>query len=965
MMAKPRIEGKYRMGLKILVLTCGLLCICLTACGPSELPQESCPKPEGFVTPFKEYNQYNLFYFAINGADGSDSVEDSGDSENNGLIMGEATQKWEIKFSEGYVKVDMDRIPKAFAFDALVRLDQLNGEAVLASQPGNFKLVATDIQNPDNLGKFLRLYVFDASSGEYRLVATTEYDEDQDLKLKCWHHIVALYDGHFKGRIYVDGQVNTEGIARFELKMNQPINHTENPGWPRVPTNKPDSVLLGASLLEDGTLANTFQGAMDEIRFSDITRFRVNYSAECPPSCRPGDHGVTGDYYNTFHHPCASDVSLKEYEPSPRYYKTDFQYWRWASERMHEIIPFDYRMPYVQDVTDHSALVVWRRKCENAGQSVDSYDPEQGCVHKAIQLCYGEAGQEMSQCEDVYPEELEVTRDNYPDCQYTYKLENLRPSTWYHYQVVELKGELDDEGNCEGNPTPIEVYVEPLTDSEGNELEWDLKDCWPTGIVRSELTSDAHFKTAPLALEDQVEFLAFGDTGPLMCAPVLVSGASGELRACYWLEKQRNIDTHIWGKDVPTEIYKYTMEYAENPSFWLSPGDLAQTEYNDHVYEAYLFGMFNKVWWHSWEKTDGFYNGMMTGVPLYAAIGNHEWEADWPGSSQCKYSASEYIDNLFPPQRQFESTLNNQFMYDRSSYSFDYGNMHIVSLSAPCDDSCNPPKIIGEESPREKFDQKCYIHDWDYSDPAGAWAERQEDSLQITWLKRDLWNYKNDPDIWKIVMFHVPLYGPEVEGHPGAFMGDVRFRLARLFELADVDLILVGHRHHYHRTTTEAITDQLGQPIPDAEHSVHLVVGTGGYVADQDAGGATVVPWFVDDHIPTHVGVPRLWVDGNALFLRWYSLKRDAPRPPLEESCLFLKNVSDINKSECLNPGNFPVEPCQGMDEGAFCSYDSTDWSRRVNGRCLIPHTQDPMVTGGNNGSWGPGLRCIPLPSDS
>jgi hypothetical protein len=962
-------RGKHTLVSLMLVWAVGVLCTALAGCGPNS----SGSRVRGFAADFAAYN---LFHFPVNYDENQDMVRDASDQGNDGQIIGQVTRgsgKFQegLHFGGGYVRVDVEEMPEALAFDGWVRLDQLQGEAVLASQERNFRLRAFWIMDPDRHppeGIGLSLDVYDSTSGRYRMVADTYYDERLDLELGRWHHIVALYDGHVKGRIYVDDQVNAEGIWRFEINLNRPYDHTDSPDWPRVSSDRLTPVVLGATV-EGDTIRHPLHGVMDEVRFSDISRFRVNNGTECPPNCRPGDHGVTGPYHNWFHHPCASHPYYKQHPPTDTYYQQDHQYWRWAPERMHEVIPFSYRMPYIQNVTDHSAVIVWRRQCDLAGLSVDSYNPEEGCVHEAMQFCFGEAGGRMPECEFVYPEGIDVARDNYPDCQYMVKLEDLRPSTWYHYKVSEMKGEFDSAGSCVGKPRDINLWVEPLTDSEGNEIEWRFKDCWPTGWVRHELASDAHFRTAPLAVEDQVEFLAFGDMGPLVCAPALL--AAGKLRACYWLEKQRDIDTRIWGKDVPIEAYKYTMEYDEAPSLWLSPGDLAQTKYNDHVFEAYLFGMFNKVWWYSWDRPAGFYNGMMEGVPLYAAIGNHEWEADDYGTDQCKRRADEYVDNLFPPKRRFEGLLNDEFAYDTSSYSFDYGNMHIVSLCVSCDNSCEH-WVLGSNYETEpcRTDQACYIAEWDQSDPADAWAERLPgshewnfDSLQIAWLKRDLWNYKDDHRIWKIVMFHVPLYGEEV-GQSPFMMTEDRLRLARLFELADVDLILVGHRHHYHRSTTGPITEKLAGAIPDEEHAIHLVVGTGGYVADADAGGATVIPWFVDDHIPDHVGVPKLWVDGNALFLRWYSLKQDYDTPaPLEESCLFLKNVDDVNKSDCLVPGNFPVAPCAGKSEGDSCSFHSSAWSREVSGRCIIPHTRDPEVTGGN-GSWGPDLRCIPLPSE-
>lgn len=966
-MWQGRSQGQ---GLRKLGFTSVYFCLAalLVACGGSVREH----RLSRFAADFEDYL---LFYFPMDAVEEEWSVQDQSGNAYHGEITGgvEAGDRGAGQtavFDGGYVQVDVDRMPSAFAFDGWVRLDKYPGQSTLVSQEDNFRIFVYSISDPDRnptTGIGVLLEVYDAALGRYRQIADTYYDEHLDLQLQRWHHIEVLYDGHFKGRIYVDEQINAEGIARFEHNLNQPVDHRANSDWPRELSSENAPITLGAAL-DGGRVGYVLDGEMDEIRFSDIESFHVVRGDQCPPNCRPGDHGVTASYHNYFHNPCGSNSYFEQHPPTHTYYQTDHQYWRWAPVRMHEVIPFAYRMPYIQNVSDHSALVIWRRQCDISGHSVDSYSPDKGCMHEAMELCFGEAGSSMSDCRLVYPERVDVGRDNYPDCQYLIRLESLRPSTWYHYRVSEMKGEFDARENCVGNADDINLIVEPLTDQEGNEIDWRFKECWPTGWVRRELASNAYFQTAPLALPDQIEVFAFGDTGPLVCGDV------DALRGCYWLENQRGVDTRIWGKEVPLEAYKYTAEYGESPDLWLSPGDLAQTKYNDHVYEAYLFGMFNQVWWYSWNKSDGYFNGLMQGVPIYASVGNHEWEADWPGraTQQCRRSASEYFDNLFPPNRHFDGMLNDEFVYDNSSYSFDYGNLHIVSLCVSCEDSCEQ-WVLGSnaEVDEVRTDQACYIASWEPDEPMSAWAERLPgsrdwnfDSLQISWLKRDLWNYKDDPGIWKIVMFHVPLYGNEVGQSPFMKTED-RIRLARLFEMADVDLILVGHRHHYHRSTTGSITSQLAGPTPRGEHAIHLVVGTGGYVADIDAGGFTAASWFADDHSPTHVGVPRLWFDGNALFLHWYSLKRDRGTPaPLEESCLFLKGVAEVNKSECLVPGNFPTHDCADKVEGEECNYYSTGWSRDVAGRCIAPHTSDPRITG-SNGSWGPDLRCIPQPRHS
>lgn len=937
----------------------------------------------GFTEDFKPYN---LFYFSFEDVAHVDFTEglSAQGRRRRGQFKGNVIRRpgvngndKAIQLRGNHVEVD-EGMPNAFAIDFWLKINNWEGPATLVSQRGNFKLNAFWQSTVDDVipfdGIVLYLSVFNDKTKRYHNVASTWLDGALALKVGYWQHIVAFYDGHFKARIYVDGLVNEKGISSFERSLNVPIDYQKSPDFPRIISPYHYPVLIGAELrMDQAIIEENLYADIDEFYFSDISRYRVNDENSSDLNNRPGDHGATGNYYNYYHHPCGKDEFFRDLQfvniPFFDNYtaindnplETDFQFYRWLPEKMHKNLTFWERMPYLQNVTDYSAWVIWRRQCEREGQYVDSQNPGFGKFHSAFQICYGEAGKEMKVCDIVTAEELENDYSvstsygsnaggNYPDCQYKYQLKNLRPSTQYHYKVVELMIDVDENGMPIGSPFPIEQFVESLTDNQGNLIE-ELSDCMPTGLMRRELVSDAHFRTAPLANEDQVEIIAFGDTGPLVCSPDLAN--AGELRSCYWLQRQDDDHEKIWGPVVPRAINIYTMFQKESPSLWLSPGDLAQTKYNDHVFEAYLFGMFNKVWWNSWDAPTGFYNGMMSGVPLYASPGNHEWEADFTGGEyfQGLRSMSEMMENLFPPLRSFSSSLNSKFMYPNSSYSFDFGNMHIVSLCISCGESCEHQ--ILEESVRKPVDQSCPIADWDYEQPNQVWKEVDDtesqwfDSPQLIWLKRDLWQYKDDQDLWKIVMLHVPIDG----------VGKDKSKLARFFEIADVDLVLVGHKHKFELANTGQFSSILPNPSPSEDYAIHLIVGTGGYVADQDADGAWVIPMLpgVNDHIPDHVGVPRLFVDGNMMLIVFKDLKNGGLW-----CTVHLKGVPDINKSEPFQPLRFPTYPCEGKQEGDIVEYFNQNWNRTMKCRCLKPHTEDPEITG-TNGVWGPSLRAIPI----
>jgi len=437
---------------------------------------------------------------------------------------------------------------------------------------------------------------------------------------------------------------------------------------------------------------------------------------------------------------------------------------------------------------------------------------------------------------------------------------------------------------------------------------------------------------------------------------------------------------------------------GETPTFWLAPGDLAQTGYNNPYFEAYLFSVFNRVFIDAPDFTPpDIFNGLMEGVSLFATIGNHNWSDGGGGGN-----ASELINNLVQPVRRFEPTRNQKFKYEESSYSFNIGNMHIVSLSAPNNSYCNNKYAAEHPFEDPRVDKDCYISEWEAGSfnangVSDAWIESYDphegDSEQFIWVKRDLWKYKDDKDIWKIVFFHVPLYGdddvelPPGWSYPHDHMSDgARGRLARFFELADVDFIITGHDHAYNRMSTENIVDKFSnENIPSDQHATHLVLGTGGY---KDAGEPIGSRQF---------GVTRFFADGNMMYLVWrdqkpgslYDYRRENPDcldiyatiaingwdceqdpnhyichdyfeciglfMPHEENCLFVKGVSGINKSDCFPYTRFGSTFCDNKNEGDYCFYHDLHLDRWLYGRCLIPHSGSEDIL------WE-SLRCVPVP---
>ena len=153
------------------------------------------------------------------------------------------------------------------------------------------------------------------------------------------------------------------------------------------------------------------------------------------------------------------------------------------------------------------------------------------------------------------------------------------------------------------------------------------------------------------------------------------------------------------------------------------------------------------------------------GVPFMTCIGNHEfYEGDDllldRGNTYLKYFGS------FP-----------DLIWD---YSFDYVNSHFTCLNiTESDRTLNPAELI--------------------------------------WLHNDLGNASINPNIeWKFVYFHAPMYSSGGHSSSPILINQIQ----PILETYNVDLVFVGHDHHYERIE-----------IPDT-NIIQIVTGGGGAELD-------------------------------------------------------------------------------------------------------------------------------------
>jgi hypothetical protein len=217
---------------------------------------------------------------------------------------------------------------------------------------------------------------------------------------------------------------------------------------------------------------------------------------------------------------------------------------------------------------------------------------------------------------------------------------------------------------------------------------------------------------------------------------------------------------------------------SEKFRFW-SLGDMYPGVTQERVYEAFL--KYNGATYTNFLMTvgDNTYNGGSDGgfqsnffdvyqkgtflrqSPLFMGIGNHDYGGyphvqDWPEMGYYQ------IFNL-PAKGELGGVPSGSEAY----YSFDYGNVHFVSL----------------DSFARGRDEKLL------TDPG---------SEQMAWLIKDLQNTKQR---WKIVYFHHPPYTKGTyDSDVWANLTQPRLAVTPILEKYGVDVVLNGHSHVYERS---------------------------------------------------------------------------------------------------------------------------------------------------------------------
>ncbi|WP_404424738.1 purple acid phosphatase family protein [Nibricoccus sp. IMCC34717] len=175
------------------------------------------------------------------------------------------------------------------------------------------------------------------------------------------------------------------------------------------------------------------------------------------------------------------------------------------------------------------------------------------------------------------------------------------------------------------------------------------------------------------------------------------------------------------------------------PDFVLQLGDNAYNDGTDAEFQRALFEMYPE-----WLKR----------VPFWSCLGNHETDQ----STEFVDTYPYFQQHTFPTRGECGGVPSGAEHF----YSFDYGNVHVISLDSTT-------------------------------------ADRSPTGRMATWLQADLAATRAD---WVLCIFHHPPYtrGSHDSDHEKPLV-EMRENILPLLEAGGVDLVLSGHSHCYERST--------------------------------------------------------------------------------------------------------------------------------------------------------------------
>ena len=312
------------------------------------------------------------------------------------------------------------------------------------------------------------------------------------------------------------------------------------------------------------------------------------------------------------------------------------------------------------------------------------------------------------------------------------------------------------------------------------------------------------------------------------------------------------------------------------------------------------------------------------------AIGNHEdYEEEGKKGEKLKKS---FMDH---------------YGLDKSYYSFDYKNVHILVIDTQLELSVDtlqssavvnetlpaiPPaegKLVDESDHEKKnpvlkrypiIDIKDFIEKNSINVKVPALEALEEINAKVPDLEIDQEQYQfvlddlkktnqNKNIEWIFVMFHKPMYS-SISKQLEEYI--IREKYEEIFDRYNVDLVIQGHNHIYSRTLPLSVNkQQISEPIVDQNNAnsnsnnsifrnpngiIYLVVGTGG----DELYTITKKPYYVQNQYDKGFGFVNLKIKDKRLDGTFYDINLDCKM-----------EITEIKKKEVLD-----LESCRPPAQG-------------------------------------------------
>lgn len=272
-------------------------------------------------------------------------------------------------------------------------------------------------------------------------------------------------------------------------------------------------------------------------------------------------------------------------------------------------------------------------------------------------------------------------------------------------------------------------------------------------------------------------------------------------------------DTRNSDDTTPNALYAgyridvMTAILAQNPRFFIHLGDIT----NRGRYQP------------QWDEIFDNLKPEFTTTPVLITWGSHE-DPD--------IATNGYTQFDFPP---------NGITGDGDKYySFDYGNVHFISLFATAAEASSPLTA--------------------HLIPVG--------SAQYNWLVNDLQQASNNPNIeWKFISVHAPPYSTATRASGGSCVG-LRADIGPLIDEYGVDVVFTAHEHNFERThliknDSKVMDVPNGSVLKGPQGAIYYVSGGAGAGLNDCDGNA----WFSAVHQNLRHFL-RVQVDGKTLNIK-------------------------------------------------------------------------------------------------